>query len=104
MRLDGPVRLPHPGAAERAFVIAPWAFIEPEAVREFLAAAGGAAPALGSEGADSPGDASSDLPADLSAVTGGLRPGPAWPAAAARFVRRLGELPAPHETTAGGPR
>ncbi len=104
LRLDGPVRLPHPGAAERAFVIAPWAFIEPEAVREFLAAAGGAAPALGSEGADSPGDASSDLPADLSAVTGGLRPGPAWPAAAARFVRRLGELPAPHETTAGGPR
>lgn len=99
MRLDGAVRLPHPGAAERAFVIAPWAFIEPEAVREFLADAGVPAPAFGVDG-----EGRGDLSTDLSAVTGGLRPGPAWPAAAARFVRRLGELPAPLEKKTGGPR
>lgn len=78
LRLDGAVRLPHPGAAERAFVIGPWAFVEPEAVREFLADAGVPAPELD-----------------------GLRPAPAWPAAAARFVRRLGELPAPLEINSG---
>ncbi|WP_068427785.1 dihydroneopterin aldolase [Piscicoccus intestinalis] len=78
LRLDGAVRLPHPGAAERAFVIGPWAFVEPEAVREFLADAGVPAPELD-----------------------GLRPAPAWPAAAARFVRRIGELPAPLEINSG---
>lgn len=70
LRLDGAVRLPHPGAAERDFVVGPWAQVDPAGVARFLADAAGATQA---------GD--------------GPAPGPAWPACAHRWVRTLGLLP-----------
>ncbi|WP_462418566.1 2-amino-4-hydroxy-6-hydroxymethyldihydropteridine diphosphokinase [Kytococcus sp. Marseille-QA3725] len=55
----GELELPHPRAAERAFVLAPWAMVDPAAQL-----AGAAVPELAERAADAEG----------------ARPGPSWPA------------------------
>lgn len=67
--MESVIRLPHPGAAERNFVMMPWRVVDPVGARAF-------AP----EGAN-------------ASAGGAVRPGPPWPQVARRFVRTIGATP-----------
>lgn len=76
--MESVVRLPHPGVAERDFVLVPWRAVDPFGARAF-------AP----EGAQ-------------RSAGGGVRPGPLWPEAVRRFVRTIGATPPRLLRTAAG--
>lgn len=78
--LETVVRLPHPGAAERDFVMVPWRMVDPSGAADF---------ASGQPGGETTSGAGSD----------GVRPGPLWPQQVRRFVRTVG-APTPSQLRA----